>query len=100
MLFQFIIQTIYKYIAYLVSLLLFLYWLFFSDYHSYPAHNRLDEDIEKIQKEIDFLTAETQKDLKSLREINSAAGKEKYGREKYYLKRENEDIYIIQFDTI
>lgn len=100
MLFQFIIQTIYKYIAYLVSLLLFSYWLFFSDYHSYPAHKRLDEDIKKIQKEIDFLTAETQKDLKSLSEINSAAGKEKYGREKYYLKRENEDIYIIQFDTI
>jgi len=32
--------------------------------------------------------------------INTAEGREKFGRENYYFKKENEDIFIIEYDTI
>jgi cell division protein FtsB len=33
--------------------------------------------------------------IKSLKNINQI---EKYAREKYYMKKENEDVYIIEFE--
>ena len=38
--------------------------------------------------------------MEAIKEINTPEGREKFGREHYYFKRENEDIFIIEYDTI
>jgi cell division protein FtsB len=81
---------------YYVSLLAFLVWMLlfdrndiFSQYQHISELNRLKEnkayfkkDIEKINNDIKELSTD-QNDL------------EKFAREKYLMKKENEDVYVI-----
>jgi len=43
---------------------------------------------------------EINKDNKELDLIQSDTGLEKYAREKLFMKKDNEDIFIIEFDTV
>ena len=43
---------------------------------------------------------EIKKDKASINEIESDSGIEKYAREKLFMKKENEEIFLIEFDTI
>lgn len=85
---------------YIIVSVIFLIWMLFIDTNSYLNHRKLNKEIDKLHKEKEFLKQEIEKDLKALREIKTIEGKEKLGRETYYLKKENEDIYLIEFDTI
>lgn len=78
----------------------FILWMLFFDANSLKNQMKLDSEISNLQKEILFLQKEIEKDKEHLKDINSLEGKEKFGRENYYLKRDDEDIYIIEFDTI
>lgn len=53
-----------------------------------------------LESQRQYLIQEIEKDNLELKEIDNLKGMERYGRERYYLKRENEDIYIIQYDTL
>lgn len=89
-----------KNIWYILFLIVFLDWIFFYDRNSFSNSFGLDNEIERLQKQRDFLKKEIEKDRQSLENLKSLGGKEKFGRENYYLKRDNEDIYIIEYDTI
>lgn len=89
-----------KNIWYILFLIVFLDWIFFYDRNSFSNSFGLDNEIERLQKQRDFLKKEIEKDRQSLENLKSLSGKEKFGRENYYLKRDNEDIYIIEYDTI
>ena len=47
----------------------------------------------------EYYKNEIEKDKKELSKIQSDSGLEKYAREKLFMKRENEDIFIIEFDS-
>lgn len=89
-----------KNIWYVLFLIVFLDWNLFYDRNSFSNNFGLDNEIERLQKQRDFLKKEIKKDRQSLENLKSLSGKEKFGRESYYLKRDNEDIYIIEYDTI
>nr|BFF40049.1 hypothetical protein BACY1_18540 [Tenacibaculum mesophilum] len=40
------------------------------------------------------------KDKKTIQQLQDSLQLERYAREKYLMKKEDEDIYIIEFDTI
>ena len=80
--FQFYIK---KY-AYLIGIVVFAIWMLFFDSNSWLSHRKLNKEIVR--------------DRDIIREINTAEGREKFGRENYYFKKENEDIFIIEYDTI
>lgn len=85
---------------YLLIALCFAIWMLFFDTNSYLAHRELNKEIYKLNKQKQFLEKEIEKDRKNLQILNTMEGKEKLGREVYYLKREHEEIFIIEYDTI
>ena len=75
--------------------LLFVLWMLFFDSNSYLNHNRLSNDINQLQKDKQHYLEEIKKDSIALKELASPEGLEKYAREKYHMKKENEEIFLI-----
>ena len=74
--------------------------MIFFDSNSLLVHNDLNNDINKLNQQKRYYNNEIEKDKKELNMIQTDTGLEKYAREKLYMKKDNEDIFIIQFDTI
>ncbi|MEM7085404.1 MAG: septum formation initiator family protein [Bacteroidota bacterium] len=81
---------------YVIILLLFLVWMIFFDTNSYFIHKELNDDINALEQTKDFYREEIDQDKSFIEKMKDSDEVEKYAREKYYLKRENEDIYIIE----
>lgn len=83
---------------YIWVVLFFSTWMLFLDNYSYFEHRVLDRQIDELEDNKKYYKEEIKKDqekIKSLQNINQI---EKYAREKYYMKKENEDVYIIEFE--
>ena len=74
--------------------------MIFFDSNSLLVQNDLNNDINKLNQQKSYYNNEIEKDKKELNMIQTDTGLEKYAREKLYMKKDNEDIFIIQFDTI
>lgn len=74
--------------------------MLFFDSNSYLVHRELDKKIIKLEKEKDYYKEGIQEDSKELQMIKSDSGLEEYAREKLFMKKENEEIFIIEFDSI
>ncbi|NBW27947.1 MAG: septum formation initiator family protein [Flavobacteriaceae bacterium] len=87
---------------YLLISLLFSIWMIFLDNYSYMDQRQLNKQIEELQDNKKYYQEEIKKDKQSIKLLKNEDQVEKYAREKYYMKRENEDIYIIEYegDTI
>ena len=83
---------------YVLVLILFSVWMLFFDNYSYLEHRVLDNEIEEIEDNIQYYKTEIKKDSIKIKELKNDDRVEKYAREKYYMKRDNEDIYIIEFE--
>lgn len=84
---------------YVLVSLFFLVWMFFLDNYSYINHRFLDKDIEELETNKKYYQNEISKDKKSIKTLKNPHQIEKYAREKYYMKKENEDIYIIEYEA-
>lgn len=83
---------------YVLILVIFVVWMLFIDANSYMFHRELNEDLQKLEDKKEFFKKEIIKDKKALKKLNTNRGLEKFAREEYYMKRENEDIYIIEYE--
>jgi len=79
--------------------LFFVIWMVFFDSNSTLVHLELNEQINDLKKETEYFKNEIKKDNKELSKIQSDSGLEKYAREELFMKRDNEDIFIIEFDS-
>jgi len=85
---------------YVLVLLLFLVWMVFFDENSYINHRELDNEIDKLEKSNDYYEKEMKHDKKIIKNLENPDSLEKFAREEYKMKRKNEDIYIIEYDSI
>ena len=87
---------------YVWVLLSFLIWMVFLDNYSYFGHRVLDKQIKELQDNKEYYLQEIKKDQEKIKKLNNPDETEKYAREKYYMKKDSEDVYIIEFegDTI
>ncbi len=85
---------------YVIILLLFLVWMLFFDENSYLNHRELNQEINKLEKTNEFYDSEAEKDKKLIKNLKDPDSLEKFAREEYRMKRKDEDIYIIDFDSI
>jgi cell division protein FtsB len=87
---------------YVWVLLFFITWMVFLDNYSYFDHRFLDNQINELEDNKTYYQEEIRKDQKSIQQLKNPGQIEKYAREKYYMKKDSEDIYIIEFegDTI
>ena len=85
---------------YVIIGLFFSTWILFCDNNSYLRHQQLNDEINQLNQQKNFLKERIEEDKKSLKEFDTREGKVKFGREQYYFKKENEDIFVIEYDTI
>ena len=83
---------------YVLILILFLVWMVFFDTNSFLFHKELNDDIESMEKNNDSRKKDIENDKILLKKLRDSNELEKYAREKYYLKKDNEDIYIIEHE--
>ena len=81
---------------YLIILIAFIIWMTMFDANSWLIHADLNEDIDDLNSKIEFYNSEISKDQKEINTLNSTNGIEKYAREHYKMKKDNEVIYIIE----
>lgn len=85
---------------YVIILVLFIIWMGFFDENSFINHRELDEEIDKLEDANEYYKEHIEADQKVIENLNNPDSLEKYAREEYRMKRENEDIYIIEYDTV
>ena len=80
--------------------LIFVIWMIFFDTNSLIIHNELSNDIDKLNNQKKYFTNEINKDKSELKLLQTDSGLEKYAREKLFMKKENEDIFLVEYDTL
>ncbi|MGI9527488.1 MAG: FtsB family cell division protein [Weeksellaceae bacterium] len=77
--------------------LLFVVWMTFFDQNSYYLHKEIDDDIIRLKEEKAYFENEISIESAQLEELKKNPFQyEKLAREKYLMKRENEDIFVIE----
>tara|TARA_R110002094_G_scaffold510_8_gene2518 strand:- start:1286 stop:1549 length:264 start_codon:yes stop_codon:yes gene_type:complete len=76
----------------------FAIWMLFFDANSWFIHNELNTDIEALEDEKEYYKREIEKDNKAIKKLSTEEGLEKFAREEYYMKRDNEEIFIIEYE--
>lgn len=83
---------------YVWVLLFFIVWMLFLDNYSYFDHRVLNNQIEELEDNARYYKEEIKKDKEQIKQLKNPTQIEKYAREKYYMKKDSEDIYIIEFE--
>ena len=82
---------------YILSLIAFVIWMIFFDAKDILTQRERTQELRELQESKAYYTAEIAKERKILEELKSnPAAIEKFAREKYMMKRDNEDLFIVQ----
>lgn len=82
----------------MLIVILFIVWMLFFDTNSYLIHRELDKEIDGLKDNTEFYQKQFDDDKSFIQKMDDSEEMEKFAREKYYLKKENEDIYIIEHE--
>ena len=85
---------------YLITGISFAIWMLFFDRNDLSLQLKRVNELHKLQeseKVMDNQIADTKHELKLLKTKPETL--EKYAREKFMMKKDNEDLYIITFDS-
>ena len=74
--------------------------MLFFDENSYLVHNKFDKEIDELESTISFYKKKINEDKETIKKLQDSLELERFAREKYLMKKKNEAIYIIEFDTI
>ena len=81
---------------YFIVALAFIVWMLFFDKNDLISQYEYRQQVNTLKEERDFYTKETEKVTKDLDELTSNPQKlEKFAREKYLMKKDNEDVFVI-----
>jgi cell division protein FtsB len=72
----------------------------FFDENSFLNHRELNKEIEKLEDANKYYKDQIKTDSKIIENLNNPDSLEKYAREEYKMKREKEDIFLIEYDTV
>ena len=85
--------------SYVVILTIFLVWILFFDENTH-LNREFNKEIKELKITIDFYKKEIKRDKKTIEMLQDSLQLERFAREKYLMKKKNEDVYIIELDTI
>jgi len=86
--------------VFVIILIPFIIWMLFFDENSYLTHRKFNNEINDLESTISFYKDKIEKDRATIKKLQDSLELERFAREKYLMKKDNEDIYIIEFDTI
>ena len=82
---------------YLVLLLLFIFWIVFLDDYNLINQNKMKNNVDDLKEQKEFYISEIKSDSTELSNLkNDSEEQEKFAREKFLMKKDNEDIFIIR----
>ena len=99
--FYFIFVLMYRFLdlisnKYFIAGIAFLTWMLFFDRNDLMSQYEYRTQLNKLQAEKEFYLKESAKAVKDLNELSTDKSKlEKFAREKYLMKKENEDVFVI-----
>ncbi|WP_243471338.1 MULTISPECIES: FtsB family cell division protein [Winogradskyella] len=82
---------------FIIVLTVFIIWMLFFDAHSWLFHRELNKEIEELEYQKEHYKNEIAKDNKAIKELSTEEGIERAARENYYMKKADEDIFIIEY---
>lgn len=85
--------------SYIIILTIFLVWMFFFDENTH-LNREFKKEIKELESTINFYKTEIDTDKKMIKQLQDSLQLERFAREKYLMKKDNEDVYIIEYDTI
>jgi cell division protein FtsB len=81
---------------YVLISLAFITWMLFFDRNDISSQYHYQSQLKELQQEKEFYTQEIKKIQSDLDDLTSDPKKlQKFAREKYFMKKENEDVYVI-----
>ncbi len=83
---------------YVLIILLFVIWMLFLDTNSWLIHRELDQEIQELNDNKKYYIKEIVKDQKDIKILKDSSELEKFAREEYFMKRDDEEIYIIEYE--
>ena len=83
---------------YIIVSLFFLSWMLFFDDYSYLEHRIINQELNELEDNKKYYQDEIKKDNHNIKTLKNPEQIEKYAREKYFMKKDSEDIYIIEFE--
>ena len=83
---------------YILISIVFFIWIFFIDSNSILVNIKLNKEISELKERKEILENQIQMDKKIISNLQNPDSLEKYAREKLYMKKENEEIFIIEFE--
>ncbi|MCH8546681.1 MAG: septum formation initiator family protein [Cryomorphaceae bacterium] len=82
---------------YVLMTLAFSIWMTFLDIHSCQVHREIDREMADIESSVEYYKEEIAKDEEMLFQLQSNTDMlETFAREQYFLRRPNEEIYIVE----
>ncbi len=83
---------------YILITLFFIVWMLFLDNYSYLDYRYLNNQENALEDNKAYYQQEIDKDNKNIKLLKNPDQIEKYAREKYFMKKDSEDVYIIEFE--
>ncbi len=80
---------------YVFTSLVFFIWIFFIDSNSVLVNLKLSNELNELKERKLLLEKQIEIDKQIIANLNNPDSLEKYAREKLYMKKENEKIFII-----
>ncbi|MDA0779608.1 MAG: septum formation initiator family protein [Bacteroidetes bacterium] len=77
--------------------LFFVVWMVFLDTNSLLIYLNLERKLSELERQKATLERDIALDKKTLLQLNDSIELERYAREKYNMKRKNEDVYLIEY---
>lgn len=82
---------------YLVTSVFFVVWMLFFDQRDYFQLREREAELKKLEAKKQYYVQEIEKTKKELQDLESnPAALEKFAREHYLMKKDGEDIYLVE----
>ncbi len=81
---------------YTVLLAAFVVWIMFFDDNNWRQHQKNLKELAQLQEQVNFYKHKIEDDKRRLYELQTNdENLEKFAREQFFMKRANEDVYVI-----
>ncbi|HET7817972.1 MAG TPA: septum formation initiator family protein [Bacteroidia bacterium] len=86
---------------YFISLIAVIIWVIFFDKDDLLSQRQLRNKLHQLQEEKKYYQQEIEKNKEDINELKTnPENLEKFAREKYLMKKENEEIFVIIKDSL
>ena len=85
---------------YTITIFAFLVWMIFFDSTSFLVINELNQEVKKYENQLEYYQEEYKKNDRFYKKLmNNKDEKEKFARENYFMKKPDEEIFILVVDS-